>query len=108
MPFVGFYLLVTPGVTFWVLTFFTGFLAGCGSVVQPAIQADVIDYDELTTHDRKEGAYLAVWNLVRKCSSSLCALLPAASYLIGGLLFARFAFNEAEHLAARRVIDERA
>ncbi|MEQ8859151.1 MAG: MFS transporter [Pseudomonadales bacterium] len=138
VPFVGFYLLVAPGVTFWVLTFVTGFLAGCGAVVQPAIQADVIDYDELTTHDRKEGAYLAVWNLVRKCSAALCALiaglvlqfagfepnmeqseetrlaikatfalLPAACYLAGGLLFTRFAFNEVEHLAARRTIEAR-
>jgi GPH family glycoside/pentoside/hexuronide:cation symporter len=138
VPFIGYYLLSEPGMVFWVLTFFTGFLAGCGAVVQPAIQADVIDYDELTTHDRKEGAYLAVWNLVRKCSASLCALitglmlqyagfepnveqsadtrqiiqatfalLPAASYLVGGLLFARFAFNEVEHRAARQVIEER-
>ncbi len=138
VPFVGFYLLEEPGVSFWILTFFTGLLAGCGAVAQPAIQADVIDYDELTTGERKEGAYLAVWNLVRKCSAALCALiaglvlqlagfepnveqsedtrqaikatfalLPAASYLIGGLLFSRFSFNEAEHLAARRIIEER-
>ena len=138
VPFVWFYFLDEPGVTFWVLTFFCGFLAGCGAVVQPAIQADVIDYDELTTGDRKEGAYLAVWNLVRKCSASLCALiaglvlqfagfvpnevqseqtigairaifglLPAACYLLGGLLFMRFAFNEAEHRAARAIIDRR-
>ncbi|MAT83729.1 MAG: hypothetical protein CMQ43_01710 [Gammaproteobacteria bacterium] len=135
VPFIWFYFLDEPGVTFWVLTFLCGFLAGCGAVVQPAIQADVIDYDELTTGDRKEGAYLAVWNLVRKCSASLCALiaglvlqfagfvpnevqseqtiraifglLPAACYLLGGLLFMRFAFNEAEHRAARAIIDRR-
>ncbi|MCB1683966.1 MAG: MFS transporter [Pseudomonadales bacterium] len=75
VPFVGFYLLESPGITFWVLTFITGFLAGCGAVLQPAIQADVIDYDELKTAERKEGAYLAVWNLIRKCSASLCALI---------------------------------
>jgi GPH family glycoside/pentoside/hexuronide:cation symporter len=139
IPFVCFYFLAEPGITFWILTFLCGFLAGCGSVVQPAIQADVIDYDELTTGDRKEGAYLAVWNLVRKCSASLCALitglvlqyaafepnqvqsddtinairgifglLPAACYLLGGLLFTRFSFNEAEHRAARAAIDRRA
>ncbi|MDZ7668819.1 MAG: MFS transporter [Gammaproteobacteria bacterium] len=137
-PFIGFYFLAEAGITFWILTFLCGFLAGCGSVVQPAIQADVVDYDELTTGDRKEGAYLAVWNLVRKCSASLCALitglvlqyagfepnqiqsddtigairaifglLPAACYLVGGLLFMRFSFNEAEHKAARAVIDRR-
>lgn len=138
-PFIGFYFLAEPGIAFWVLTFLCGFLAGCGAVVQPAIQADVIDYDELTTGDRKEGAYLAVWNLVRKCSAALCALItglvlqyagfepnqvqseatieairaifgliPAACYLVGGLLFLRFSFNEAEHRAARATIDRRA
>jgi GPH family glycoside/pentoside/hexuronide:cation symporter len=138
IPFVCFYVLAEPGIAFWVLTFLCGFLAGCGAVVQPAIQADVIDYDELTTGDRKEGAYLAVWNLVRKCSGSLCALitglvlqyagfepnqvqsegtigairaifglLPAACYLVGGLLFVRFSFNEAEHREARAAIDRR-
>lgn len=138
VPFVWFFFLAEPGITFWVLTFLCGFFAGCGAVVQPAIQADVIDYDELTTGDRKEGAYLAVWNLVRKSSASLCALitglvlqsagfepnqvqsegtvdairaifglLPAACYLAGGMLFARFSFNEAEHRAARAAIDGR-
>jgi GPH family glycoside/pentoside/hexuronide:cation symporter len=139
LPFVGFYFLPEPGWIFWVLTFLCGFLAGCGAVAQPAIQADVIDYDELTTGDRKEGAYLAVWNLIRKSSASLCALitglvlqysgfvpnevqsedtidairaifglLPAACYLLGGLLFTRFSFNEAEHAAARATIEHRA
>jgi GPH family glycoside/pentoside/hexuronide:cation symporter len=84
LPFVGFYLLETPGYTFWVLTFITGFLAGCGAVIPPAIQADVIDYDELQTGERKEGAYLAVWNLIRKCSASLCALLTGAVLQLAG------------------------
>lgn len=139
IPFVCFYFLSEAGIAFWILTFLCGFLAGCGSVVQPAIQADVIDYDELTTGDRKEGAYLAIWNLVRKVSASLCALiaglvlqfagfepnqvqseetisairaifglLPAACYLVGGILFMRFSFNEAEHRAARAALDRRA
>lgn len=138
IPFFGFYMLSEPGIAFWVLTFAAGFLAGCGAVAQPAIQADVIDYDELQTGDRKEGAYLAVWNLVRKSSGALCALvagwvlqfggfepnveqsettkevikatfalIPAASYIVGGLLFMRFSFNEEEHIEARRVIAER-
>jgi len=138
LPFIGFFLLEEPGIIFWILTFFCGFLAGCGAVTQPAIQADVIDYDELNTGDRKEGAYLAVWNLTRKCSASLCALitglvlqfagfepnveqseetkqiikatfglLPAFCYLVGGLLFTRFSFNESEHQATRRALAAR-
>ncbi|MGE0621205.1 MAG: MFS transporter [Pseudomonadales bacterium] len=91
IPFVCFFLLEEAGVTFWILTFLCGFLAGCGAVVQPAIQADVVDYDELTTGDRKEGAYLAVWNLVRKCSASLCALITGLV-----LQFADFVPNEVQ------------
>jgi GPH family glycoside/pentoside/hexuronide:cation symporter len=43
-----------------------GIGGGIGNVVAPAIQADVIDWDELQTGERKEGAYTAVWNLIRK------------------------------------------
>lgn len=39
---------------------------GVGNVVAPSIQADVIDWDELQTGERKEGSYMAVWNLIRK------------------------------------------
>ncbi|MCZ6783458.1 MAG: MFS transporter [Proteobacteria bacterium] len=39
---------------------------GCGMMVGPSIQADVIDYDELRTGQRKEGAYFATWNLALK------------------------------------------
>ena len=38
---------------------------------------------------------------------AIFGLLPAACYLLGGLLFMRFAFNEAEHRAARAIIDRR-
>ena len=37
--------------------------------------ADIIDYDEYLTGERKEGTYLAVWNLVRKFSSALPAMM---------------------------------
>ena len=107
-------------------------------MVAPSVKADVIDYDELQTGERKEGAYLAIWNLVRKSSGSLTAfvtgwvlqasgfepnleqtedakfairalfsLLPASCYLIGALLFARFAFNEREHAEVRAALEER-
>jgi GPH family glycoside/pentoside/hexuronide:cation symporter len=44
-------------------------------VVGPSIQADVIDYDELHTGERKEGAYFAVWNFVRKSAYGIAAML---------------------------------
>ena len=38
-----------------------------------AILADVIDYDEYLTGERKEGAYTAVWNFIRKAAAGVTA-----------------------------------
>jgi sugar (glycoside-pentoside-hexuronide) transporter len=76
--FFGFFFILSPGETsplVWVFAFTLGFAAGCGAVVAPAIKADIIDYDEYLTGERKEGAYLAVWNLVRKSAASVTALV---------------------------------
>lgn len=43
-----------------------GIGGGVSTVIAPAVQADVIDWDELHTGERKEGAYTAIWNLIRK------------------------------------------
>jgi len=59
----------------WTVTPVIGFAAGCGAVVAPSIKADIIDYDEYRTNERKEGAYLAVWNLIRKASGAITALI---------------------------------
>ncbi len=55
----------------WFILLLLGLGGGCGAVVAPSITADVIDYDEYLTGERKEGAYLAVWNLVRKSAGAL-------------------------------------
>jgi GPH family glycoside/pentoside/hexuronide:cation symporter len=57
-----------PGDWLYVacLALLAGVGGGCGAVVAPSIQADVIDWDELRTGERKEGAYFAVWEFVRK------------------------------------------
>jgi GPH family glycoside/pentoside/hexuronide:cation symporter len=57
------------------LAIFLGLGNGCGSVVSPSIQADVIDYDEYRSRQRKEGAYFAAWNFVFKTSSGLTLML---------------------------------
>ena len=66
------------------LLFFLGFVAGvgagCGQVVGPSIQADVIDVDELQTGQRKEGAYFAVWNFVRKAAQGIMVI--ATGYML--------------------------
>jgi GPH family glycoside/pentoside/hexuronide:cation symporter len=52
-----------------------GICSGVGSVIGPSIKADVIDYDELLTGERKEGAYLAVWTFVQKSAAGLTAIV---------------------------------
>jgi GPH family glycoside/pentoside/hexuronide:cation symporter len=52
-----------------------GFAGGCSQMVSPSIQADVVDWDELRTGERKEGMYFATWNLVQKSSGGVVAML---------------------------------
>jgi GPH family glycoside/pentoside/hexuronide:cation symporter len=58
----------------FVVVSLLGIGSGCGAVVAPSIQADVIDYDEYMTGDRKEGAYVAVWNFLRKAAGGVTAM----------------------------------
>ena len=51
-----------------------GIGSGCGAVVAPSVQADIVDYDEYMTGDRKEGAYVAVWNFLRKAAGGVTAM----------------------------------
>jgi GPH family glycoside/pentoside/hexuronide:cation symporter len=53
------------------LAMLAGTAAGCGAMVGPSIQADVIDYDEYMTGQRKEGAYFAAWNFVFKSATGI-------------------------------------
>ena len=39
-----------------------GVVSACGFVVAPSIKADIVDFDEYQTNERKEGAYLAAWS----------------------------------------------
>jgi GPH family glycoside/pentoside/hexuronide:cation symporter len=76
VAYTGLFWLDVGGVTLlWVLPLLLGVGGGCGAVVAPSIQADVIDWDELATGERKEGAYLAVWNLVRKGAAAITPML---------------------------------
>lgn len=75
---VAYALIFFIGQSSYVLVFFVvsllGIGSGCGNVVAPSIQADVIDYDEYRTGDRKEGAYVAVWNFLRKAAGGVTAM----------------------------------
>ncbi|MCS5637115.1 MAG: MFS transporter [Myxococcota bacterium] len=58
-----------------VLAAVLGFNGCAGAVVAPSIQADVIDFDELETGERKEGSYFAAWNFVYKFGTGLTLML---------------------------------
>jgi GPH family glycoside/pentoside/hexuronide:cation symporter len=57
------------------LTIIAGIGGGCGPVIAPSVQADVIDYDEWVTGERKEGAYFASFNFMFKSSAGLTLML---------------------------------
>ncbi len=73
--FGGFFFALDYPMLIWILSFTLGVSNGISAVVGPSIQADIIDYDEFMSGERKEGSYLAVWNLVRKGAGSLTALV---------------------------------
>jgi GPH family glycoside/pentoside/hexuronide:cation symporter len=58
-----------------VLATLAGTAAGCGAMVGPSIQADVIDYDEYETGQRKEGTYFAAWNFVFKSATGVTIMV---------------------------------
>jgi len=64
--------------------FMAGLGGGAGAVLPPSIQADIVDYDEYLTGERKEGSYLAVWNLVRKIAGSITAFIVGIALQIAG------------------------
>lgn len=84
--FPAFLVFREPGVWIWLLAFLLGFGAGAGAVVVPAIQADVLDWDELKTGERKEGTYFSIANLVRKTAASVAALVTGLALSIGGFV----------------------
>jgi sugar (glycoside-pentoside-hexuronide) transporter len=59
----------------WIVPPILGAAGGCAPIVAPSINADIIDFDEYQTGQRKEGTYLAVWNFVRKSAGAITALL---------------------------------
>jgi GPH family glycoside/pentoside/hexuronide:cation symporter len=69
--------LVGPGdfALIYALGALAGIAGGCGQVVGPSIQADVIDWDELRTGERKEGAYFAAWNFMRKSAYGIAGMV---------------------------------
>ena len=73
-------------VTIFIAAVFAGLAAGCGGTVAPSIQGDVIDWDEYSTGERKEGSYYATWNFVYKSAGGVMLLLTGFVLQIAGFV----------------------
>lgn len=79
-----------------------GVAAGGLDVIMPSLQADVIDWDELRTGQRKEGVYFAAWHLAEKLALGVAAAATGIALAASG-----FVPNQpqgAEALLAMRVL----
>jgi GPH family glycoside/pentoside/hexuronide:cation symporter len=61
-----------------------GLAASCGATLGQAIKADVVDYDEYLTGERKEGAYFATWNFAGKLGTGLMMALAGFALQAAG------------------------
>jgi GPH family glycoside/pentoside/hexuronide:cation symporter len=70
--FVGVFFLGAGDVlAYGILVFISGIGFGATLALPSAIQADVIDYDELLTGDRREGQYIGLWNICKKMAAAV-------------------------------------
>ena len=84
--FIGVFFL-GPGDSFMyaILVVVSGMGFGATLALPSAIQADVIDYDELKTGRRREGQYIGLWSIAKKLAAAVgvgigLAVLGAAGY----------------------------
>jgi GPH family glycoside/pentoside/hexuronide:cation symporter len=70
--FIGVFFL-GPGdtVIYGILVFLSGIGFGATLAIPSAIQADVIDYDELLTGERREGQYIGLWSIAKKFAAAV-------------------------------------
>ena len=70
--FIGVFFL-GPGDAFiyGILVFVSGVGFGATLAIPSAIQADVIDYDELLTGERREGQYIGLWSIAKKFAAAV-------------------------------------
>ncbi len=66
-----FFLGPGDGDIYGVLVFLSGIGFGATLAIPSAIQADVIDYDELLTGERREGQYIGLWSISKKFAAAL-------------------------------------
>jgi GPH family glycoside/pentoside/hexuronide:cation symporter len=83
--FIGVFFL-GPGDAwmYGVLVFLSGIGFGATLALPSAIQADVIDYDELLTGERREGQYIGWWSISKKLAAAVGIGLGLAALGMAG------------------------
>ena len=81
-----FFLGAGDELAYGILVFLSGIGLGATLAIPSAIQADVIDYDELKTGERREGLYIGLWSIAKKFAAAFgvgvgLALLGASGYV---------------------------
>jgi GPH family glycoside/pentoside/hexuronide:cation symporter len=70
--FIGVFFLGPGDASIYaVLVFVSGIGFGATLAIPSAIQADVIDYDELVTGERREGQYIGLWSISKKLAAAM-------------------------------------
>lgn len=77
-----------PGdeLAYGILVFISGIGFGATLAIPSAIQADVIDYDEMISGQRREGLYIGLWSIAKKMAAAFgvgagLALLGVSGYV---------------------------
>lgn len=78
------WLLGAPEWLVFVNVTVMGMAGGLLAVVAPSVQADVVDYDEYRSGERKEGAYTATWNVLRKAGWAASAGVTGIALSMSG------------------------
>ncbi len=85
-----------------LLVFLSGIGFGATLALPSAIQADVIDYDELLTGERREGQYIGWWSIAKKLAAALG--IGAGLSILGMVGYTPNAVQSPEVLTALRVL----
>jgi GPH family glycoside/pentoside/hexuronide:cation symporter len=68
-------------IQYGIVVFFSGIGFGASFALPSAIQADVIDYDELISGLRREGLFIGIWSIAKKLAAAFG--VGISLYLLG-------------------------
>ena len=96
---------VTEGRLAWMcgVVCLTGAASSAGNVLGASVQADVVDWDEHATGERKEGSYYSTFTFLQKTSAGVMAMLTGFALSLSGFV-PNEAQSEETKLAMRSLI----